>query len=70
MVVLYKNRRGFTLLEMVLVIAIILILWFGAVKVDTGEMRTGEIVALVSYMTQILLAMIVVANLVTIMTRK
>jgi len=32
MVVLYKNRRGFTLLEMVLVIAIILILavvvWF------------------------------------------
>ena len=50
-------------------IAIILILWFGAVKVDTGEMRTGEIVALVSYMTQILLAMIVVANLVTIMTR-
>ncbi len=34
MKVLYKNRRGFTLLEMVLVIAIILILavvvWFSA----------------------------------------
>ena len=50
-------------------IAIILIVWFGAVNVNAGEMRTGDIVALVSYMTQILLAMIVVANLVNLMTR-
>ncbi len=50
-------------------IAIILIVWFGAVNVNIGGMKTGDIVALVSYMTQILLAMIVVANLVTLMTR-
>ena len=50
-------------------VAIILIVWFGAVNVNAGEMRTGDIVALVSYMTQILLAMIVVANLVNLMTR-
>lgn len=49
--------------------AIIAIVWFGAVKVNAGEMQTGEIVALVSYMTQILLAMIVVANLVILMTK-
>ncbi len=49
--------------------AIIAVVWFGAVNVNIGEMRTGEIVALVSYMTQILLAMIVVANLVVLMTR-
>ncbi len=48
--------------------AIIAIVWFGAVNVNAGNMRTGEIVALVSYMTQILLAMIVVANLVILMT--
>ncbi len=50
-------------------IAIILIIWFGAVNVNVGEMSTGDIVALVSYMTQILLAMIVVANLVLLMTQ-
>ena len=50
-------------------IAIILIIWFGAVNVNVGEMSTGDIVALVSYMTQILLAMIVVANLVILMTK-
>lgn len=50
-------------------IAVILIVWFGAVNVNAGEMSTGDIVALVSYMTQILLAMIVVANLVLLMTQ-
>ena len=49
--------------------AIIAVVWFGAVKVNVGEMQTGEIVALVSYMTQILLAMVVVANLVILMTK-
>ena len=50
-------------------VAIILIVWFGAVEVNAGAMKTGDIVALVSYMTQILLAMVVVANLVILMTR-
>lgn len=49
--------------------AIIAIVWFGAINVNAGGMQTGDIVALVSYMTQILLAMIVVANLVILMTR-
>ena len=49
--------------------AIIAIVWFGAVNVSAGSMQTGEIVALVSYMTQILLAMVVVANLVILMTK-
>ncbi len=50
-------------------VAIIAIVWFGAVEVNLGGMHTGDIVALVSYMTQILLAMVVVANLVILMTR-
>ncbi len=49
--------------------AIIAIVWFGAVKVNVGQLQTGEIIALVNYMTQILLAMIVVSNLVVIFTK-
>ncbi len=49
--------------------AIIAIVWFGAVKVNAGNLQTGEIIALVNYMTQILLAMIVVSNLVVIFTK-
>lgn len=50
-------------------LAIVAIVWFGGGLVDTGEMKTGEIIALVSYMTQILLAMVVVANLVVTFTK-
>ena len=49
--------------------AIIAIVWFGAVNVNIGSLQTGEIIALVNYMTQILLAMIVVSNLVVIFTK-
>ncbi len=49
--------------------AIILILYFGAGKVNSGGLMSGDIVALVSYMTQILLAMIVLANLVVLLSR-
>ena len=48
--------------------AIIMVVWFGAGFVFDGELKTGEIIALVNYMTQILLAMIVVSNLVVIFT--
>lgn len=50
-------------------IAIILILWFGGIKVENGSLLSGDIVALTSYMTQILLAMIVLANLVVLLSR-
>lgn len=51
-------------------IAIIAIIWFGAINVDNGNgMLSGDIIALVNYMTQILLAMIVVANLVFLITK-
>lgn len=51
-------------------IAIIAIIWFGAVNVNNGSgMLSGDIIALVNYMTQILLAMIVVANLVLLFTK-
>ena len=48
---------------------IIAIVWFGAKFVYNGDLTQGEIIALVNYMTQILLAMIVVSNLVVIFTK-
>ena len=51
-------------------LAIIAIIWFGAVNVNNGTgMLSGDVIALVNYMTQILLAMIVVANLVLLLTK-
>lgn len=49
--------------------AIIAIVWLGSVYVNVGELQTGQIIALVNYMTQILLTMIVVSNLVVIFTK-
>ena len=50
-------------------LAIIAIIWFGGLQVDSGRLTQGEITALVSYMTQIMLALIVIANLVVIFTK-
>ncbi len=50
-------------------IAIIAILWFGGTNVNEGLLEQGQVVALVNYMTQIQLALIVVANLVIIFTK-
>lgn len=50
-------------------LAIIAILYFGGGLVDTGEMTQGEIVAFINYLTQISLALVVVANLVVIYTK-
>lgn len=49
--------------------AIALIIWFGGMNVNIGELSQGDIIALVNYMTQIMLATVVVADLVVIFTR-
>ena len=49
--------------------AIILIMYFGGIKVNNGDLTTGEITALVNYLNQILIALIVVANLILIFTK-
>lgn len=50
-------------------LAIVVIIWFGARFVHEGTMQTGEIIALINYMNQILLTMIIVANLVILFTK-
>lgn len=50
-------------------LAIVGILWFGGVRVDEGDLSQGQITAFVNYMTQILLALVMLANLVVIFTK-
>ncbi len=54
---------------LVMNLAIVAVLWFGGFKVAIGGMTQGKIIIFVSYMTQILLAMIVTANVVVIFTK-
>lgn len=49
--------------------AILLIIYFGGYRVLDGAMTQGEVYAMVNYMTQISLALVVVANLVVIFTK-
>lgn len=50
-------------------LAIAAIVWFGGFRVDAGDLTQGQVIAFVNYMTQISLALVVVANLVVIFTR-
>lgn len=49
--------------------AIIGILWYGSKEVYSGVLTQGEVVALVNYMTQILIALIALANLIVAVTK-
>ena len=50
-------------------IGIIAILWTGSRSVDTGVLMSGDIVALVNYMSQILVELVKLANLIVTMSR-
>lgn len=50
-------------------LAIVCIIWFGGMRAYHGDITQGEIIALVNYMMQILLALIVVSNLIVIFTK-
>lgn len=45
------------------------ILWFGGIRVDGGAISQGQLIALVNYMSQILLALMAVANLIVTVSR-
>ncbi len=50
-------------------LAIVAIVWFGGRFADTGGMEQGEVIAMVNYMTQTLLTLIVLANLIVTFTK-
>lgn len=50
-------------------VGIIILLNFGAIKVDTGVLTQGQVIALYNYMTQILVELIKLANLIITITK-
>lgn len=49
--------------------AIILLIWTGALRVETGILTQGAVVALVDYMSQILVELVKLANLIITVTK-
>ena len=44
--------------------SIVAIIWFGGLSINVGSLTQGQIIAFVNYLTQILLALVVLANLI------
>jgi ATP-binding cassette subfamily B multidrug efflux pump len=57
------------LTSLVMNLAIIVLLWVGGYQINYGSLSAGTIIAFVNYITQILLALIVVSNLIIIFTK-
>lgn len=50
-------------------VSLIIILWIGGEKVDTGILTKGEVIALVNYMSQILVELVKLVNLIITFTK-
>ncbi len=50
-------------------VATIILVWTGAVQVDAGSLTQGDVIALVSYMSQILVELVKLANLIVTLTK-
>ena len=49
--------------------AVMAILWLGGKEVNSGNLTQGDVVALVNYMSQILIALVALANLIVAVTK-
>ncbi len=54
---------------LVMYLAVCAILWAGGIQVNIGGLTQGQVVAFVNYMTQALLSIVYVANLVVVFTK-
>lgn len=59
------NPAAFVIMNL----GIVAIIWFGGVRIDAGSLTQGELTAFTNYMTQILLALVVLANLIVTFTK-
>lgn len=50
-------------------LSIVAIIWFGGIQVNNGQMQVGEVVAFISYMTQILFSLMMVAIIFIMFSR-
>ncbi|MBQ9893875.1 MAG: ABC transporter ATP-binding protein [Ruminococcus sp.] len=54
---------------MVMNLGIVAVIWGGGLRIDSGSLTQGELTAFTNYMTQILLALVVLANLIVLFTK-
>jgi len=50
-------------------ISAVVLIWVGAIRVDSGLIKQGELVALINYMSQILVELVKLANLIVTITK-
>lgn len=50
-------------------VALVILIWTGAIQVNIGNISQGEVVALVNYMSQILVELVKLANLIITVTK-
>lgn len=51
----------FPVMQLVLNISIIAILWFGGIKVNTGELKVGELMSFINYLSQVLMSLMIIS---------
>lgn len=54
---------------MIMNLGIVAVIWFGGLQIEAGSLTQGDLTAFANYMNQILLAMVVMANLIVILTK-
>lgn len=50
-------------------IGIVLVLWFGGLRVNSGEMEVGKVMAFINYMTQVLFALLIMTRILNVFIR-
>ena len=50
-------------------LALIGVLWFGGLSIQSGTLRQGDVIALVNYLTQVLVELVKLANMIVLLTR-
>ena len=55
--------------SLIMNLTIVVILWAGGIQINVGRFTQGEMIAYINYITQILLALIVLSNLIILFTK-
>ncbi len=55
--------------SMIMNFALMAVIWFGGIRVDSGAMTTGKVIAYINYINMVLSALIVLASLIVTFTK-
>ncbi|SHF63792.1 ABC transporter ATP-binding protein [Dysgonomonas macrotermitis] len=60
---------AFPVMQLIMNITIIAILWFGGLKVSSGELKVGELISFVNYLAQILISLMMLSMIMMAFAR-